>query len=277
MIKHAENLEFEDAARLRDEIKRLEAVELAVSDDPLARQSAIDLEVDAAVRPRSQAGRGGTRSYRGKSREEDAVARRRAFRTPKIVVRGTRIRRGSGQRPPPPGRQRGTENVTTRLLCAIALPAAILGHVTVAQAQDTGACAPFTVKSGEDRSCSDLDFGDDGPGPRRHADRPSISGRRRRRRSGHYRWVIVGLDASPGADELGESYGIHVMDLPDGQIHIQFLTGVVSAPNDTARPSVGSSVGVVSGGTGAYAFARGVVRREFDGTSASYAVDIRCD
>ncbi len=39
MRKAAENLEFEEAARLRDEVKRLEAVELAVADDPLARQS----------------------------------------------------------------------------------------------------------------------------------------------------------------------------------------------------------------------------------------------
>jgi excinuclease ABC subunit B len=68
MLKAAENLEFEEAARLRDEVKRLEAVELAVADDPLARQSAIEAEVDAAVKPRSQAGRGGTRSYRGKSK-----------------------------------------------------------------------------------------------------------------------------------------------------------------------------------------------------------------
>ena len=37
MRKAAENLEFEEAARLRDEIKRLEAVELAVADDPLVR------------------------------------------------------------------------------------------------------------------------------------------------------------------------------------------------------------------------------------------------
>ena len=42
MRKAAENLEFEEAARLRDEVKRLEAVELAVADDPLARQSAVD-------------------------------------------------------------------------------------------------------------------------------------------------------------------------------------------------------------------------------------------
>src|SRR5690606_33043445 len=33
----AADLEFEEAARLRDEIKRLEALELAVADDPLAR------------------------------------------------------------------------------------------------------------------------------------------------------------------------------------------------------------------------------------------------
>ncbi|MDI9848505.1 excinuclease ABC subunit UvrB [Rhodoblastus sp. 17X3] len=38
----ASDLDFETAARLRDEIKRLQAVELTVSDDPLARQSDID-------------------------------------------------------------------------------------------------------------------------------------------------------------------------------------------------------------------------------------------
>ena len=69
MLKAAENLEFEEAARLRDEIKRLEAVDLAVADDPLARQSAIEAETDAIVQPRSKAGRGGTRAYRGKSQK----------------------------------------------------------------------------------------------------------------------------------------------------------------------------------------------------------------
>ena len=38
----AGDLEFEEAARLRDEIKRLQAVELAIGDDPLARQSAVE-------------------------------------------------------------------------------------------------------------------------------------------------------------------------------------------------------------------------------------------
>ncbi|MEM9146463.1 MAG: excinuclease ABC subunit UvrB [Pseudomonadota bacterium] len=67
MMTAAENLEFEEAARLRDEIKRLEAVDLAIADDPLARQSAIEAKVDDAVKPRSTTGRPGQRG-RGKSR-----------------------------------------------------------------------------------------------------------------------------------------------------------------------------------------------------------------
>ncbi|MCC0065076.1 MAG: excinuclease ABC subunit UvrB [Defluviimonas sp.] len=63
MRKAAENLEFEEAARLRDEIKRLEAVDLALSDDPLARQSAIEEAVEASgvKAGRSTAGRAGQR------------------------------------------------------------------------------------------------------------------------------------------------------------------------------------------------------------------------
>src|SRR6056300_79221 len=70
MRKAAENLEFEEAARLRDEVKRLEAVDLVISDDPLARQSAVEAASNAATktRGRSTAGRGGTRAYRGKSK-----------------------------------------------------------------------------------------------------------------------------------------------------------------------------------------------------------------
>jgi excinuclease ABC subunit B len=61
MLKAAENLEFEEAARIRDEVKRLEAVELAIADDPLARQSAVDAAVEVAVtrKGRSTGGRGG--------------------------------------------------------------------------------------------------------------------------------------------------------------------------------------------------------------------------
>ena len=68
MRKAAENLEFEEAARLRDEVKRLEAVELAIADDPLARQSAVESAVEDAQKMagRSTAGRAGMRG--GKSR-----------------------------------------------------------------------------------------------------------------------------------------------------------------------------------------------------------------
>ncbi|PYE85369.1 excinuclease ABC subunit UvrB [Pseudoroseicyclus aestuarii] len=63
MRKAAENLEFEEAARLRDEVKRLEAVDLAISDDPMARQQAVDraVEQSASASGRSTAGRPGQR------------------------------------------------------------------------------------------------------------------------------------------------------------------------------------------------------------------------
>ena len=70
MLKAAENLEFEEAARLRDEVRRLETVELAISDDPLARQSVINAAENEKVPGRSTAGKGGTRAYRGKSRRK---------------------------------------------------------------------------------------------------------------------------------------------------------------------------------------------------------------
>ena len=70
MLKAAENLEFEEAARLRDEVRRLETVELAISDDPLARQSAINAAENEKVPGRSTAGKGGTRAYRGTSRRK---------------------------------------------------------------------------------------------------------------------------------------------------------------------------------------------------------------
>ncbi len=42
MREAAANLEFEEAARLRDEVKRLQATELAIGNDPLARQQAVE-------------------------------------------------------------------------------------------------------------------------------------------------------------------------------------------------------------------------------------------
>ena len=104
----AADLDFETAARLRDELKRLQAVELAIADDPMASQRDVESEAGAykgerkygsaanlpanrphkptdgemgphnfgggeakprgAFKPRSTAGKGGTRVFRGKSR-----------------------------------------------------------------------------------------------------------------------------------------------------------------------------------------------------------------
>lgn len=91
----AADLEFEEAARLRDEVKRLRQMQLAIASDPLARQA--DLERGAGEtdltrphkpsldemgphnremplsamrksRPRSKSGKPGTRAFKGKKR-----------------------------------------------------------------------------------------------------------------------------------------------------------------------------------------------------------------
>jgi excinuclease ABC subunit B len=73
MKEPASNLEFEEAARLRDEVKRLKAVELAVMDDPLARGSLVqDAEASwpsgapAKRKAGSSGGKPGSRTFRGK-------------------------------------------------------------------------------------------------------------------------------------------------------------------------------------------------------------------
>nr|WP_245615641.1 excinuclease ABC subunit UvrB [Afifella pfennigii] len=62
MLQAAADLEFEEAARLRDEIKRLEETELAVLDDPLARNAGIEntrqSRKDAAKKTKAGAGAG---------------------------------------------------------------------------------------------------------------------------------------------------------------------------------------------------------------------------
>jgi excinuclease ABC subunit B len=69
MREAAANLEFETAARLRDEIKRLQETELLLADDPLARQSDVSAAVDESVanaKGRSAGGRAGSRTRRRK-------------------------------------------------------------------------------------------------------------------------------------------------------------------------------------------------------------------
>lgn len=77
MKEAASDLEFEEAGRLRDEIKRLQATELAIADDPFARQEAVEDKAAEATmrkpasdtpRPGSRGGRPGSRAGRSRRR-----------------------------------------------------------------------------------------------------------------------------------------------------------------------------------------------------------------
>ena len=68
MREAASNLEFETAARLRDEIRRLQEVELAVADDPLARQSAIEERIAEGSEGRITKSEGTVSNVRSKPR-----------------------------------------------------------------------------------------------------------------------------------------------------------------------------------------------------------------
>ena len=71
MFTAAENLEFEEAARLRDEINKLEKVELSIMDNPFLRQSDIKLDNENSLKNtkgRSKGGIAGTRTVRSKAR-----------------------------------------------------------------------------------------------------------------------------------------------------------------------------------------------------------------
>ena len=69
MFEAAANLEFEEASTYRDEIRRLEAVNLTLEEDPMARQSEVEAAVARRVpQGRSTAGLAGTRAKKGKSR-----------------------------------------------------------------------------------------------------------------------------------------------------------------------------------------------------------------
>ncbi|MGF1544134.1 MAG: excinuclease ABC subunit UvrB [Parvularculaceae bacterium] len=75
MREAASNLEFEEAARIRDEVKRLQETELAVADDPLARQSDVEARVGAASNGRITKSEG--TASRSLSKPKGASQRRR--------------------------------------------------------------------------------------------------------------------------------------------------------------------------------------------------------
>ena len=70
MREAAADLEFETAARLRDEIKRLRETELAIADDPLARQADVEDKAGAYR---------GDRKYGGAPKERGSDPSRSRF------------------------------------------------------------------------------------------------------------------------------------------------------------------------------------------------------
>jgi excinuclease ABC subunit B len=66
----AADLEFEEAARLRDEIKRLRQMELAIANDPLARQ--YELESERSSRPEADSANEDQRSSRAERGSENS-------------------------------------------------------------------------------------------------------------------------------------------------------------------------------------------------------------
>ncbi|HRO50421.1 MAG TPA: excinuclease ABC subunit UvrB, partial [Hyphomicrobium sp.] len=93
----AADLEFETAARLRDEIKRLRETELAISDDPLARQTDVE----------KQAGRfDGDRKYGEKANMPATTGKRRGSPPPNLPPHkggGAPSESDGGRNSPPPG------------------------------------------------------------------------------------------------------------------------------------------------------------------------------
>ncbi|MGE0532114.1 MAG: excinuclease ABC subunit UvrB [Hyphomonadaceae bacterium] len=73
----AADLEFETAARLRDEIKRLQETELLIADDPLARQEALREAADTAVRASREEGRATVTGATVRSKKPPYRGRRR--------------------------------------------------------------------------------------------------------------------------------------------------------------------------------------------------------
>ncbi len=77
MREAAADLDFENAARLRDEIKRLQETELAVADDAMARQSDVDSKT-GGYKGDKKFGAGGTKEGASGKKRETAKGKARA-------------------------------------------------------------------------------------------------------------------------------------------------------------------------------------------------------
>ncbi|MEZ5818878.1 MAG: excinuclease ABC subunit UvrB [Hyphomicrobiaceae bacterium] len=120
MREAAADLEFETAARLRDEIKRLRETELAVADDPLARQGDVEDRAGSYEGTRkygpngnllsAPGGRGPARESPGGTKEAGAGSRIRKPTLDEMTVGRTEVPLGG----PPPERKAPAAPTRTR-------------------------------------------------------------------------------------------------------------------------------------------------------------------
>ncbi|WP_346894067.1 excinuclease ABC subunit UvrB [uncultured Roseibium sp.] len=94
MREAASDLDFEIAARLRDEIKRLQATELAVADDPMARQEAID-DNSGGYRGDRKFGAGGTKAGASGKKRETAKDRAKAASKSALPTPSAKVRKNT--------------------------------------------------------------------------------------------------------------------------------------------------------------------------------------
>jgi excinuclease ABC subunit B len=71
----AADLDFEEAARLRDELKRLQATELLVAADPMAAQGDVEREAGRFGAGLSGGGRPGAKSHAGRKGPPTRIAK----------------------------------------------------------------------------------------------------------------------------------------------------------------------------------------------------------
>lgn len=131
-------------------------------------------------------------------------------------------------------------------------------------------CVPFTLTSDPStRTVQHVDAGHGGLGDLRIGQRLVYQDGELR---GEKHWVGMILGTGPDAPALFN----RVWRLDDGDIHARQMTGTISLPQDTSRPSIGDGDAVILGGSGDYTGASGTVRVDLEGTSVTYIFEIDC-
>lgn len=146
-------------------------------------------------------------------------------------------------------------------------------------AQASDACQPFSVSSdGSQRSVTFVDAGGDGPGPGDQRIGSRALSDDDGQHAGSLHWIRTVLVNAENEGGDGEHISSIVLALHDGQIYITSHSVAQNPAQDLEQPSFSDQPsGVVTGGTGAYTFARGVAEYRFENGILTYDVNIRCD